>query len=509
MKIAIVGSGYVGLVAAGCFAELGNKVVCVDNDANKLAELNAGNTPIHEEHLPELLARHRGVRLSFSGSIAEAVRQSSIIFIAVGTPPAESGEADLSYVEAVAREIAQALDSYKIIVEKSTVPVYTCEWVRKVIAMNSGGQRFDVVSNPEFLREGTAVTDFFYPDRIIVGADSEPAAKMLRELYLPLTGGGYYRRADALPRPAGVTTPPPLIVTDSKSAELTKHACNAFLAMKISFINAVANLCESVGADVTQVCEGMGRDSRIGSRFLNPGLGYGGSCFPKDVMAFRAVAKERGYEFGLLTEVMKINDEQRRRFLKKVRNALWNLRGKRLGVLGLAFKGGTDDIRESPAIEIVKLLLKEGCSITAYDPAAIPRAREVFGEAVRYADDPYAVAEDAHALLILTDWKEFASLNLERLAQTLKPRLIIDGRNMLDPAAARAAGFTYISIGRPTAEAEAHDAAATSTLEDASAAASGTVGGALAASLAPGVGAAPGLGAAGERRVAIRAAAEE
>lgn len=452
MKIAIIGSGYVGLVAAACFAELGNDVLCVDNDVNKLAALEAGETPIHEEYLPELLARHRGRRLRFSSSVGEAVRTSSVIFIAVGTPPAASGEADLSYVEAVAREIAQALDGPKIIVEKSTVPVYTCEWIRRVLGMNSRRDDFDVVSNPEFLREGTAVSDFFHPDRIIIGADSARAAAAMRELYAPLTSGAYYEQPDAIVKPVSAKGAPPLLVTSSKSAELIKHASNAYLAMKISFINAVANVCEAVGADVAQVREGIGLDSRIGMPFLNPGLGYGGSCFPKDVLAFRAVAQEAGYDFALLGEVMKINDNQRRAFLKKVRGAMWNLRGKRLGVLGLAFKGGTDDVRESPAIEIVRALLKEGCSVVAYDPAASSRAQEILGNSVSYAASAYDAARNGDALLILTDWNEFAALDLKRLASLLKQPLLIDGRNLFHPAAATAAGLTYVSMGRPTAE---------------------------------------------------------
>jgi UDPglucose 6-dehydrogenase len=461
MKIAIIGSGYVGLVAAACFAELSNDVVCVDNDAQKIAALERGDVPIHEPRLPELLARHRSGRLSFSASISDAVRASEVIFIAVGTPSAESGEADLSYVEAVAREIAQALDGYKVIVEKSTVPVYTCEWIRRVIAMNSSGQHpFDVVSNPEFLREGTAVSDFFSPDRIVIGADSDKAAELLRTLYAPLISGEYAARPDSLVVQR-TDTPPPLVVTSSKSAELIKHASNAFLAMKISFINAVANLCESVGADVTQVRDGIGLDSRIGMRFLNPGLGYGGSCFPKDLKAFRAVAEERGYDFGLLTETIKINEEQQRRFLKKVRGALWTLRGKLLAVLGLAFKGGTDDVRESPAIAIVQALVKEGCLITAYDPAAIERARQVLGATISYATNPYEAATNADAVLILTDWPDFAALDLRRLAAIVKHRLIIDGRNLFDLTTVAAAGFTYVSVGRPTASPGEEQPAAT------------------------------------------------
>src|SRR5579863_195900 len=449
MQIAVIGSGYVGLVAGACFADLGHDVIVVDNDQEKLSALNRGEVPIHENFLPELLQRHRGKRLRFSDDLHAAVGASAAIFVAVGTPPTEQGEADLSYVESVARGIAGAINSYKIIVEKSTVPVYTSDWVRKIIQRNGVAGEFDVASNPEFLREGTAVTDFLYPDRIVVGADTERCAAVLREIYQPLTDGSYYKNADAIPGPDRVKIPPPLIVTTAKSAELIKHASNAYLAMKISFINAVASICESVGANVQQVCQGIGTDTRIGPRFLNPGIGYGGSCFPKDLMAFRAVARECGYDFRLLEEVMRINEEQRHRFLRKVHNALWTLRGKRLGVLGLAFKGGTDDIRESPAVLLVQTLLQEGCQIAAYDPAALQRAREVLNSSVEYASDPYEAARGADALLILTEWDEFASLDLDRLRLQLKYPIVIDGRNLYDPEAMAAHGFTYYSVGRP------------------------------------------------------------
>src|SRR5712675_3380954 len=307
---------------------------------------------------------------------------------------------------------------------------------------------FDVVSNPEFLREGTAVTDFLYPDRIVIGADTERCAAVLREVYAPLADGTYYTRPDAIPRPDRAPIPPPLIVTTAKSAELIKHASNAFLAMKISFINAVASICESVGANVQQVCQGIGTDSRIGPRFLNTGIGYGGSCFPKDLLAFRAVARECGYEFRLLDEVMRINEEQRKRFLRKVRTALWTLRGKRLGALGLAFKGGTDDIRESPAILLIQALLQEGCKITAYDPAAMERTQEVMISNLKFANSAYEAATGADALLILTEWEEFANLDLDRLNQELKYPIVIDGRNLYDPEIMAAHGFTYYSVGR-------------------------------------------------------------
>jgi UDPglucose 6-dehydrogenase len=460
MRIAVVGSGYVGLVAGACFADLGHEVVLVDNDSQKVAALEAGGVPIHERFLPELLERHRGSRLTFSGNLAAAVRASSAIFIAVGTPPNDAGEADLSYVESVACEVARAIDGYKIVVEKSTVPVYTSNWVRTVMLRNGAEpESFDVASNPEFLREGTAVTDFLFPDRIVLGADHERCAAVLREIYAPLTCGEYYQRPDAVPAPERATIPPPLIVTSAKSAELIKHASNAFLAMKISFVNAVASICESVGADVQQVCQGIGTDSRIGKRFLNPGIGYGGSCFPKDLTAFRAVARECGYDFRLLDEVIRINEEQRQRFLRKIRSALWTLRGKRLGVLGLAFKGGTDDIRESPALLLVQTLLQEGCTVAAYDPAAMDRAREILPAKVEFVADPYEAAADADALLLLTEWEEFATLDLPRVRAQLKYPIIIDGRNLYHPDTMKAHGFTYYSVGRQTTASEQVNAA--------------------------------------------------
>jgi len=451
MRIAVVGSGYVGLVAGACLADLGHDVQLVDNDHAKVAALQTGEIPIHEEHLPELFRRHHGGQLRFTESLPEAVRNSQAVFVAVGTPPTEQGEADLSYVESVAREISGAISGYTVIVEKSTVPVYTSDWVRRVMLRNSAASDlFDVVSNPEFLREGTAVLDFLYPDRIVVGADNPRSAAVLREIYAPLTSGSYYERPGAIPGPPSAHIPPPLIVTSAKSAELIKHASNAFLAMKISFINAVATICESVGANIDQVCQGIGSDSRIGRRFLNPGIGYGGSCFPKDLMAFRSVARECSYDFRLLDEVIRINEEQRNRFLRKIRNALWTLRGKRLGVLGLAFKGGTDDIRESPAMALVQCLLQEGCQIAAYDPAAAGRAKEVLKSSVEFVNSPYEAATGADALLILTEWEEFGTLDLKRLHKVLKYPIVIDGRNLYDCETMAALGFTYYSVGRPS-----------------------------------------------------------
>jgi UDPglucose 6-dehydrogenase len=449
MKIALVGSGYVGLVAGACFAELGNDVVLVDNDESKVAALERGECPIHEKFLPELLERHRGRRLDFTSDLPGAVRRSQLIFIAVGTPPQEDGDADLSYVESVARVIAGAIDGYKVIVEKSTVPVYTNTWIRKVMLLNGApAELFDVASNPEFLREGAAVADFLYPDRIVVGADNEHAAEMVAEAYRPLVDGSYYKKTDAIPGPMAGPFIARLIRTSAKSAELIKHASNAFLAMKISFVNAVSSVCEAVGADVEQVCEGLGSDSRIGRRFLCPGIGYGGSCFPKDLLAFRAVARESGCSFGLLDEVANVNEEQRNRFLRKVKRALWTLKGKKLAVLGLAFKNGTDDIRESPAMAIVRSLLKEGCSITAYDPAAMAHAAEDLSSSVKFARDPYEAMQGADACLVLTEWEDFAALDLTRVKQLLRYPILLDGRNLFRPAQMEAAGLNYYSVGR-------------------------------------------------------------
>ncbi len=452
MRIAVVGSGYVGLVTGACFADLGHEVLLVDNDEKKISGLQNGEVPIHEQFLPELLGRHRGERIRFSSDLQAATRTSEVVLIAVGTPPTERGDADLSYVESVACEISGAIDDYKVVVEKSTVPVYTSQWIRTIIMRNGADpSHFDVASNPEFLREGTAITDFLYPDRIVVGVESERAAEVMSQIYRPLTSGWYYGRTDAIPRRESAKTPPRLIITSTKSAELIKHAANAFLAMKISFINAVASICESVGANVQQVCDGLESDSRIGSSFLSPGIGYGGSCFPKDLMAFRSVARENGYDFRLLEEVIRINEEQRHRFLRKVRSVLWTFRGKRVGVLGLAFKGGTDDIRESPAMLLVQELVREGCRICAYDPAAMQNAKNVLKSGVDFAADPYEAATGADALLILTEWGEFATLDLERLCDLLKYPIVLDGRNLYDPLEMLEHGFSYYSVGRPAA----------------------------------------------------------
>ena len=454
IQIAVVGSGYVGLVAAMCFAEMGHSVICVDNDERKVAALQGGDTLIHENHLPQLLERYRNTRVRFMTDLGEATRECQAIFVAVGTPQSESGDADLSYVEAVASEIARSINGYKVIIEKSTVPVYTNEWIRRVIERN-GVRRdaFDVVSNPEFLREGTAVEDFLHPDRIVIGADSERASALLSSIYAPLTNGDYYRAKDSIAGCCSALKPPPLLLTSTKSAEIIKHASNAFLALKISFINAVSNLCEAADANVEQVAQGIGLDSRIGPKFLRPGIGYGGSCFPKDVAAFRSIAEQMGVDFSLLSEVEKININQKKRFLSKVRSALWTLRGKRLAVLGLAFKGDTDDIRESPAIDLVEMFLAEGCTVVAYDPAAMKRAESELPPSSQmiYTTGVIEAAQDADALLILTDWQEFAHMDLVQLHAAMRYPIVIDGRNLYDPRKMMENGFTYLSIGRPAA----------------------------------------------------------
>ena len=454
VSICVIGSGYVGLVASVCFAEIGHKVVCVDNNEAKVKLLREGGVPIYEEHLPELLGKHLNRGVEFTTDLAAAVEQSEAVFIAVGTPQGNTGSADLSYVEAVVSEIARAVNDYKVIVEKSTVPVYTNEWISRVMHRHGVDPRnFDVVSNPEFLREGTAILDFLHPDRIVIGANNDRAAEVLRRIYEPLTGGSYFAQPDALPGMLSPENPAKLLVTSAQSAEIIKHASNAFLALKISFINAVANLAESVDADIEDIAAGMGLDSRIGPKFLRAGLGYGGSCFPKDVAAFYWVAQQQGVDFQLLEEVRKINATQQQVFFNKVRSALWTLRGKKLAALGLAFKGDTDDIRDSPAIDVIQKLIAAGASITAYDPAAMERSQSVLppSENMRYAASAYEAAEGADAVLILTDWKEFANLDLRQLNQALRFPIVIDGRNLYQPAMMQEHGFTYVSVGRPAA----------------------------------------------------------
>jgi UDPglucose 6-dehydrogenase len=431
---------------------MGHQVTCVDNDESKVRTLCDGGVPIFERHLPELLAKHLNRSVEFTTDLGRSVERSQAIFIAVGTPQGETGAADLSFVEAVVSEIARTIDGYKVIVEKSTVPVYTNEWIGRVLDRHGvNPNSFDVVSNPEFLREGSAIIDFLHPDRIVVGASSERSSDLLRRIYEPLTSGTYYARPDALPGTCNAFNPARLLVTSPQSAEIIKHASNAFLALKISFINAVARLAEKVDADIEDIAAGMGLDSRIGPKFLRAGLGYGGSCFPKDVAAFHRVAEQEGVNFGLLQEVRNVNASQKGAFVDKVRAALWTLRGKRLAALGLAFKGGTDDIRESPAIDVIRDLLEAGSTVTAYDPAGMGRAQEVLAPSDRlsYVSDAYEAAKDADAVLILTDWKEFAELDLHRLGEAVRFPIVIDGRNLYKPKVMLEHGFTYISVGRP------------------------------------------------------------
>ncbi len=451
IKIAVIGSGYVGLVVAACFAEIGHTVSCVDSDCEKIAALKAAMVPIHEDLLPELLDRHRGARLTFTTSLKDAVKRSDVIVIAVGTPSLENGDADLTYVEQVASEIAQSIDSYKVIVEKSTVPVATSDSITQIM-LDLGVQRdkFDVVSNPEFLREGTAVVNFLHADRVVVGTQSDRAYEVLERIYRPLTSGTYFESPSSIPGPRSAISPAPILRTSTKSAELIKQASNAFLAMKISFINSVANICEAVDASITEVAKGIGMDQRIGPQFLAAGLGYGGSCFHKDVKAFRSIGNKTGVDLGLLHEIERINDAQRHLFFNKVSRALKDLQGKRLGVLGLAFKGGTDDVRESPAIHLVRSFLDEGCSVVAYDPAATKNAQSALPmDNLTFADDPYQAMDNIDALLVLTDWPEFSQLDLLEMKQRMKNPIVLDGRNLFDENEMSSLGFTYISIGRP------------------------------------------------------------
>ncbi len=427
--VTIIGSGYVGLVTGACLAEIGNKVICVDNDTKKIQLLKKNKIPIYEPGLEEIIKRNtKFKKLSFSTNISESVKKSEIIFIAVGTPSREDGSADLSYVENVCREIAKSLNSYKVIVEKSTVPVETGEWVEKTINKYLKKKiPFDVASNPEFLREGSAVSDFLNPDRIVIGVKSKQAEKILTELYKPLNA--------------------PIVITDIKSAELIKHASNSFLATKISFINAVANICERTGADITKVAEGMGIDKRIGKSFLNAGIGYGGSCFPKDLDAFVWIAGKLGYDFELLKAVKKINEEQKRLFIKKIEDTIWIIQGKTIGVLGLAFKPNTDDMRHAPSIDIINTLKNHGAKIKAYDPKAMEKAKKILKD-IKYCKNPYEVAKNSDCLLILTEWDEFKNLDLKKIKKLMVHPVIIDGRNIYNPEELTKLGFIYKSIGR-------------------------------------------------------------
>ena len=429
MNISVVGTGYVGLVTGACLADLGNAVLCVDADRRKIATLKRGRIPIYEPGLEELVKKNvREKRLTFGTSIADAVRRSQIIFIAVGTPSRPDGSADLQYVEAVAKEVAACLDGYRVVVEKSTVPVETGQWIEQTIRVhNARKQPFDVVSNPEFLREGSAVRDFLHPDRVVIGVSSKRAEKLMLQLYRPLGA--------------------PIVVTDVKSAELTKHAANSFLALKISYINAISFLCEKVGADVKKVAEGMGLDRRIGPSFLDAGAGFGGSCFPKDLAAFIHIAGRLGSEFDLLKAVERINEQARHHIVEKVEKAVWTLTGKTVAVLGLAFKPDTDDLRSAPAMEVIATLQKEGARIRVYDPVAMPKARESL-KGVRFCRDAYDAARGSDCVVVMTEWNEFKEIDLERLKKVMRAPVLVDGRNIYEPGRMRELGFRYYGVGR-------------------------------------------------------------
>lgn len=429
VRISIIGTGYVGLVTGACFAEVGHDVMCVDNDAQKVELLRAGGIPIYEPGLPEIVQRNvANGRLRFTADTGEGVRRAEVIFIAVPTPPRADGSVDMSFVEKVAREIAGNMTEYKIVVDKSTVPVKTGEKVAETIRRyNKQKVEVDVVSNPEFLREGCAVEDLMHPDRVVIGVASQrPVAKM-KAIYEPFQA--------------------PIIVTDINSAELIKHACNSFLALKISYANALSVICEASGANIDDVVHGMGLDKRIGRAFLNAGLGYGGSCFPKDLSAFVHITQALGYDFRLLKEVQQINADQMARFVKKVHETLWIVKDKTIGVLGLAFKPNTDDVRLSPAIEVARALQQEGALVRAYDPKAMDKAREIL-PGITYCADPYAAATEADAVVICTEWDEFRQLDLAKLKSVMAHPTILDGRNIFDPRHMAELGFLYKSMGR-------------------------------------------------------------
>jgi len=429
MKLTIIGTGYVGLVTGTCFAEVGHQVICVDNDARKVEVLRGGQMPIYEPGLAEMVQKNVAAgRLHFTTSTQEGVEKSDVIFIAVPTPPLQDGSVDLSFIEKVAREIAQSMTSYKVVVDKSTVPVKTGDKVAETIKRYCKARvDFDVVSNPEFLREGFAVDDFMRPDRVVVGVRSPRPVQAMRSTYEPFNA--------------------PIIITDINSAELIKHAANSFLALKISYINAISVICEASGANVQEVANGMGMDARIGRRFLDAGLGFGGSCFPKDLSAFIKISEQLGYDFRLLKEVQQINAGQMERFVKKITDTLWVLKDKTIGVLGLAFKQNTDDVRLSPAVELCQRLQKEGARLRVHDPRAMDKARSVLKD-VTYVKDMNEVAEGCDALVIATEWPEFKKLDLERARKVLTHPILFDGRNLFDPQEMEQLGFIYKSVGR-------------------------------------------------------------
>jgi len=445
MQIAVIGAGYVGLTTAACLAEIGHQVFCADNNQDKLAGLQSGRLPFFEPYLDDLVkAAVSSGKLQFV-TPSVAMQKGRAIFICVGTPPLENGEADLSAIESVAREIAQGAHGYRLVIEKSTVPVQTAKrlW-RHLSIYNANGLEFDVASNPEFLREGSAVEDFFHPDRIVIGAESPRAIALLEEIYKPVVEP---RSTCPVHAQCPSVRHVPVIVTDTNSAELVKHASNSFLAMKISFINLIADACEAAGADIQQVAKGIGSDHRIGQSFLNPGIGFGGFCFPKDLQAFVRIGEALGCDFSLLKEVEKINWRRAEQFVAKVKRELWVLRGKTLAVWGLAFKANTDDVRFAPALNIVRQLLSEGARIQAYDPKAMAKTQEELPQ-ITYCSDPYEAAAGADAILVLTEWDEFRAVSWEKLAKKVARPLIIDGRNLFTADEAKAHGFEYLGVGR-------------------------------------------------------------
>lgn len=445
MKISVIGAGYVGLTTAACLAHVGHDVFCSESDLGKLALLQAGAMPLYEPYLQDVIEKARAAGLLRFGSTEQAIEWGDAIFICVGTPPLANGDADLSAIESVARAIAKRASGYKLVVEKSTVPVQTGMQLRRHLSVYStNGLRYDVASNPEFLREGTSVEDFLHPDRIVVGIDSPRAEQLLREIYEPII---QQKVTCPVHQNCGNREAPKFLVTDTGSAELIKHASNSFLAMKISFINMVADLCEAVGADVTKVAQGMGLDPRIGPAFLSPGIGFGGFCFPKDVQAFIRIAEKSGCDFSLLKEVEKINQHRVQHFVEKVRREMWVMRGKKIAVWGLAFKPNTDDIRFAPSIGLIRALLDEGTSVSAYDPQAMAKAKTVLPE-IEYCADPYEAATGAEAILIVTEWDEFRHVEWQRLLSLVEQPLLIDGRNVFTPEEISAQGFRYVSIGR-------------------------------------------------------------
>jgi UDPglucose 6-dehydrogenase len=432
MKIAVVGSGYVGLVAGACFAENGNEVVCIDKDAGKVKQLQRGQIPIYEPGLEEIVRRNRAEkRLTFTTNLPRGVRASEIIFIAVGTPTGEDGSADLKHVLDVARETARAMNGYKVIVNKSTVPVGTAGKVREIVRRETT-HPFSVVSNPEFLKQGAAIDDFMKPDRVVIGAEDPRAAELMKELYSPFTRTGA-----------------PIMLMDCASAELCKYAANAMLATRISFMNEVANVCEAMGADVDQVRRAVAADRRIGPSFLFPGVGYGGSCFPKDVKAMLRFANGARYDFQILKSVEAVNEKQKLRLLEKMRAHFGSLKGKRIGVWGLAFKPRTDDMREAPAVPLINGLLAEGVQVQAYDPEAMKVAKGIFGSKITFAENSYAALTGADALALVTEWNEFREPDYARMRKLMREPTIFDGRNIYNPEQIRAQGFNYISMGRP------------------------------------------------------------